>query len=95
MKLFARTVGRYAASPNALFERIGEEGVILDTEREVYLALNESGTCVWDALTAGETPDAAASRLAERFQIPSEEALADTTALIQELVAQRLIVPAR
>ena len=84
---------RFQASSQALFERINNEGVILDMATETYFALNETGTCVWEAVANGGTFEGAALRLADRFSIPLEKARTDTQSLVHELLQRHLVEP--
>lgn len=93
MTVLARPTDRYTVSPDAFFERVHDEGVILDNKQELYFALNESGTCVWDAVASGESVETAAQHLADRFGITLDTARRDTAALIQELLSRGLLKP--
>jgi hypothetical protein len=84
---------RFTVSPNAFFERVHDEGVILDNKQELYFALNESGTCVWDAVASGESVENAAQHLAERFGVDLDIARRDTYALVQDLLSRGLLKP--
>jgi hypothetical protein len=94
MTLLASSTDRFTVSPNAFFERVHDEGVILDNKQELYYALNESGTCIWDAVAGGETVEVAAQRLARQFGIAPDVARRDTAALVQDLVSRGLLDPA-
>ena len=87
------SIDRFRVSPHALFERIHDEGVILDSRGEIYFGLNAAGTRIWEVIAGGATIEDAAQRLVEHYGITPEQARTDTAALVDELVGRQLITP--
>jgi hypothetical protein len=85
---------QFIVSPEALFERLGDEGVILDTRTDIYFGLNATGRYVWETIAGGQSLNDAALRLVDQFAIPLNTARADTLAVVEELLHRQLIRPA-
>ena len=84
-------LGHFRSAPQAVFERVNREAVILDTQSETYFALNEAGASVWEVLTTGGSVAEAAEQLADQYGIALDQAHADADALVRHLLSQRLI----
>ena len=84
---------RFAAKPGIIATDLETELVLLDPESQEMFRLNQSGRAVW--LNLG-TRDVAGlvSALVDTFAVTPEQAERDVQALINELVAAGLIVPA-
>jgi hypothetical protein len=54
---------RYARARQTAWRRIGDETVVINLESKRMVALNESGSVVWDALETGADLAALAARL--------------------------------
>lgn len=67
------------------------EIVVLDTERSVYLAPNQSGALLWRRLTDGTTHQDLVTALVEAFGITSERAEHDVEAFLVRLEALGLL----
>jgi hypothetical protein len=83
-----RAQTRLAPSPNVIAERIGEQVVMLDLERDIYLRLNATGSVLWGAIEASDHPTVGelADRLVEATGIERDRALADATAFADDLM---------
>lgn len=80
-------------SENAIARMIDDEMVILDMESGDYFALNETGVRMWNAITAGESIDAAVAAITKEFSGATESEIeADLEALVAELRAAGLVV---
>jgi Coenzyme PQQ synthesis protein D (PqqD) len=69
-----------------VLERLGNEVVMLDLERDRYLRLNRTGSLIWNLLEQPATIAQLAARLSEAERIPAERAQADTRAFVKQLV---------
>ena len=87
------SIDRFRIAPHALFERIHDEGVILDSRDEIYFGLNAAGTRIWEVFANGGSVDDAAQGLVDRYGITPEQARTDTIALVDELLSRQLITP--
>ncbi|MEV5880679.1 lasso peptide biosynthesis PqqD family chaperone [Streptomyces sp. NPDC052101] len=69
----------------------GEGMVLLDERSGRYWQLNATGALVVRALLEGATPEQVAERLAATRPVTPERAAADVTALVGQLVRERLV----
>lgn len=70
------------------------EVVALDRRTSNYLAVNPSGTKLWEALASGATRDQLIDLLVEHFGISRQVAERDTDAFLQMLADQDLLTEA-
>ena len=84
---------RLAPSPNVIAERIGEQVVMLDLERDIYLRLNATGSFLWGAIEASDHPSVGelADKLAEAAGIDHDRALTDATAFAVDLMQREAV----
>jgi hypothetical protein len=82
---------RFLISPNAMFQHLHGEIVILDMESDSYFGLNSTGACIWESLSSGSTIEEASLSLATRFSVLIEQARYDTIALTEALMHQGLV----
>ena len=68
------------------------ELVILDMEGGAYFTLDEIGAALWSGLEAGKTLEQVAEEVVARYQVELPQALADLTALRDELLDRGLLV---
>jgi hypothetical protein len=73
------------------WQAIEGELIALEARASQYLAANEAGTLLWQALAAGSTREALASELAAAYGITHSRALADTDAFLGQLRSQGLL----
>jgi hypothetical protein len=72
--------------------KVHDEVVLLDMASEQYYGLNAVGACVIEAVTAGADVDGAVAAVFGSFDAPEEQIRADVVALVEELVANGLLV---
>ena len=82
------------ASPKVLFQRVGNEAILLDLSSERYFELNEVGAAWWLRIAAGETPSAAYQALLADYAVAPEVLAADLFILQKELLAKGLLLAA-
>ena len=56
-------------SPDVLFQELGSETVLLDLDNELYYALDEVGTRLWQPLAENGDPAAAMARLSAEYDV--------------------------
>jgi hypothetical protein len=71
------------------------EAIIINLNDGLYYSLDGTGAVVWGMAAAGHDADEIAGELAARFGAPPDGARADVERILEELVAERLLVPAR
>ena len=86
---------RFDRTKGVIGTRQGDTTVLLDVNGGTYYTLNEVGGRVWELLGEGATVGAIVERLAEEYDVPMERLDADVRALIDRLLATRLIEAAR
>jgi len=75
------------------WRKTGEEAVILNLETSQYYSANESGTFVWELLSAGKKQEKIAEALAEEYGLTAEQARKDTADYLKELAKLGIIAP--
>jgi hypothetical protein len=77
---------RVVLSPDALFQEIGGEGVILDLKSSSYFGLDEVGVRLWQLLKADPNLEAASDVLLAEFEVEPAQLEKDLFKLIDQLV---------
>ena len=77
-------------SPNATFQVVADEAIVIHLQTGVYYSLNEVGTAFWNILDGQLTIGECASRIAAEYSAPPEMVLADLLELSGELAAEGL-----
>jgi hypothetical protein len=68
------------------------EVVALDERESVYVAANEAGGLLWNALAEGATRQELSGALAAAYGLSAERAAADTDAFLAQLRARGLLL---
>jgi hypothetical protein len=79
-------------APDVLFRLVGEEGVLLNLNTEMYLGLNLVGTRMWKVLTSTSSIQAAYDELLQEYQVEPGQLRVDLEEFIDQLLGQKLIV---
>jgi PqqD family protein of HPr-rel-A system len=74
-----------------LARRVAEELLLLDPASGVYHVLNETGAQVWESLQQGESAEAIAAAVAERYGIDAARTAEDVAVILAELQEAKLI----
>jgi len=77
-----------------LFQKLGEEAVILHLESEQYFGLNEIGTRIWEVLKQEGSTEKALPILLEEYNIEEEILRNDIEELIADLVKEKILTHA-
>jgi hypothetical protein len=83
---------RVRPAADVLFRQLGGEAVLLNLATGSYFGLNEVGARIWALLGAGETLRASLATLSAEYDASAEQLRADLLALVDELVANGLLV---
>lgn len=86
-----RPDSKLSVAPSVYARAFGAEIVLLDFGRGEYFGLDEVGAEIWRGIENGRTMDEIAVRLAELFDVAREAALADTLALVQQMLDAALV----
>ncbi len=83
---------RLQRSPNATFQIVADEAILIHLQTGVYYSLNEVGTAFWNLLDGQRTLDECAAQIAAEYDAPREVVLGDLSELADELAAEGLAV---
>jgi hypothetical protein len=75
-----------------VFNRVGDELVLLDLNRGVYYGLNPIGARVWQLLAEGVAEGELTDRLYDEYDAPREMLAADLEMLLAELRGCGLLI---
>jgi hypothetical protein len=70
------------------------EAVMINLSTGMYYNMDETGALVWELLGAGRSVGEIGRTLAQRYDVPREQADADVRQLIAQLVEENLVVVA-
>jgi len=73
---------RYLAAPDVLFQRVGDEGVLLDLASERYFSLNEVGARFWELLAEDASLARALAVLVQEYEVSDQVLRADLDDLL-------------
>ena len=83
-----------APAPHALAAHLDGGAVLLDLHTRSYFQLNDTGATIWQGVEAREPRDVAIARLVRTFDVDATSAAAGYDALVAELRARALVIPA-
>ncbi len=81
---------RLRRSPNATFQIVADEAILIHLQTGVYYSLNEVGTAFWNLLDGQRTLGDCAAQIAAEYNAPREVVLADLSELADELAQEGL-----
>jgi len=76
---------RIVLSPEAMFQEIGGEGVILDLASSTYFGLDEVGVRLWQMLQADPNLQAACETLLSEYEVEPAQLEQDLLKLVTQL----------
>jgi hypothetical protein len=77
---------RVILSPEAMFQEIGGEGVILDLKSDSYFGLDEVGVRLWQLLQANPSLQSACDTLLSEYEVEQAQLEQDLVRLVDQLV---------
>jgi hypothetical protein len=77
-------------SPNATFQIVADEAILIHLNTGVYYSLNDVGTSFWNLMDGQRTIDECAAVIATEYGAPREVVLSDLLELATELAAEDL-----
>jgi len=81
---------RLRHSPDATFQEVAGEAILIHLQSGVYYSLNDVGTAFWNLLDGQRTIDACAQTIAAEYSAPPELVLADLLELAADLSKEGL-----
>jgi Coenzyme PQQ synthesis protein D (PqqD) len=82
---------RVVVPTNVLIRFLDKESVILNIETERYFGLDETGTRMWQVVTAAPNIEAACQQLLEEYDVKPEALRSDLTELLSTLIENGLL----
>jgi hypothetical protein len=83
---------RLRHSPNATFQEVAGEAILIHLHTGVYYSLNEVGTAFWNLLDGQRTISDCAAAIASEYNAPAELVLADLLEVAGDLDKEGLAV---
>ncbi|CAI8738484.1 MULTISPECIES: PqqD family protein [Methylococcus] len=74
-----------------VFEKVGEETVLLNLDTGFYFGLNPVGSHIWELLVATKNPASVLAALREEYDVEGEVLERDLANLIRDLAEKKLI----
>jgi hypothetical protein len=79
-------------SPEVVYRRLGEAGVLVHLETNHVFEINATGLRVWELVQEGRSVSGIVDALTREFQIDQASARTDVDQLLDELLARGLLV---
>ncbi|HVS88724.1 MAG TPA: PqqD family protein [Candidatus Acidoferrum sp.] len=87
-------IGPWQKNSALAWREIDDETVIISPTENVMHELNDTGSFLWKNIDGRRTSAELAELLAAEYEVTPSAALADTEALLQQLISSKLLVPA-
>ncbi len=81
---------RIRHSPNATFQIVADEAILIHLNTGVYYSLNDVGTAFWNLMDGQRTIGECADAVAAEYDAPRDVVLSDLLELAAELAAEDL-----
>ncbi len=82
---------RLQRSPNATFQIVADEAILIHLQSGVYYSLNEVGTAFWQLLDGQHTLEDCAGKIAAEYSAPTDVIVADLIELADDLAKEGLV----
>lgn len=82
----------YKASESVLFQKLGEEAVLLDMESSKYFGLTRVAARIWELLMGGQTLVEIVSLIAQENNVAIERVRHDLLNFVDTLTSRGLLV---
>jgi len=82
-------------NPALAWREIDEETVIISPKDSLMHELNDTGSFLWKNIDGRRSVAELAELLVATYEVTPEVALADTQALLEEMSARKLVMPAQ
>jgi hypothetical protein len=82
---------RLQHSPNATFQVVADEAILIHLNTGVYYSLNDVGTSFWNMLDGQRSLGDCADAIAKEYDAPREIVLSDLIELAQDLKKEDLV----
>ena len=75
------------------WRKAGADAVILNLETSEYYSANETGTFIWELLSAGRKAGSIAEALAAEYDVGRDQADRDVAAFLKDLARLKILGP--
>lgn len=82
---------RVTVPDHVVMERLENQAVLLNLSNEIYFALDDVSTVIWEHITKAPSIHAAVDQLADHFEVERARLEQDVAAYIEELVQHGLL----
>ncbi|HVT05542.1 MAG TPA: PqqD family protein [Thermoanaerobaculia bacterium] len=83
--------GEITIPKSVLFQKVGEEIVLLSLDSGVYFGLDPVGARIWELISEQKSLDEVAETIAAEYDAPRETIDGDLESLVKELQEKKLI----
>lgn len=84
---------KYAPAPEAIYNKIDDEVVIMSLANDAYINLNEVGSRIWELLVeSAHSLDELVETLIEEFEVTEQKCRDDVSVFLDEMLAKGLVV---
>ncbi len=83
---------RWRRSPDAYFNSVGDEVVLLHVKRGVYYGLDSMGARFWAALETGRELRELCGEIAQEYGVPVDQVESDARDFVEDLAANEIVV---
>jgi Coenzyme PQQ synthesis protein D (PqqD) len=81
------TSGAVRIATHVITQGVSDETILLNTQTEAFISLNDVGAVIWNSLNASGDPERAVVAVAEAFDVDSlDDVRADVDAFVAQLV---------
>ena len=84
--------GEFGVPEGVLFNQVAGEAVLLNLDTGQYYALNQVGARLWHLLLEHRRLEPVLERMLAEYEVAPEQLQADVDALLEDLLARRLLV---
>jgi hypothetical protein len=86
---------RFTIRDGVMFNRVGDEIVLLDLDKGTYLGLDPVGSRFWELITSEASVGDAIDAMAGEYDVTRQQLEADVAELVADLQSNGLVVPAQ
>jgi hypothetical protein len=81
----------FRAGPDAVYNRVGDQGVLIDMKTNRIYELNRTGARFWELLSAGHDRDEIQQLMMEEFDVTEADLAAEIEAMLASLKDKGLL----
>ena len=86
------TIRRLVVPQHVVSRQVGDTVVVLDLQQDKYFGLPKVGARIWELLSQGCDVSQIVEKVALEYDVSAPVASADTHALIEQLIDERLLL---